>query len=66
MKNPLHFVTSLISLCPCEHLTHLGWESLVYDPVFYPTTIQDWRGKNQDTKIKTLQSGLPQDGESIS
>ena len=56
MKNPLHFVASLISPCPCEHLIYMGWESLVYDPTFYPITIQEWREiwyKNQDSLVWT-------------
>lgn len=56
MKNPLHFATFLISPCPCERLPHMGWESLVYGPMFYPTAIQEWGGmcyNNQDSSAWT-------------
>lgn len=57
MKNPLHFVTFLLSPCPCEQLFHTGWGPLVDQldsSVFHPSTTQERRGicyKNQDSNL---------------
>lgn len=67
MKNLLHFVTFLISLCLWKHLYFMGqewgWKSLVTAQCF--SQLQPRSGEECVIKVRTPQPGLPEAGESV-